>query len=99
MSLRPYLPTVPRSEAELDQRVPAGTSISIYLFPQMKGRSRVRVYGETPPADAYRRDAINALNYGLIGLSVCAILIFFLSRFRRMCFVDTDSPVQLTAQS
>src|SRR5579872_5927794 len=55
MGLRPYLPTVPRSQGELDERVPAGTSIPIYLFPQMKGRLRVRVYADTPPAEAYRR--------------------------------------------
>ena len=55
MSLRPYLPTVPRSEAELDQRVPIGTSIPIDLFPEMKGRLRVRVYSDTP-----RRKAITA---------------------------------------
>ncbi len=97
MSLRPYLPTVPRSQGELDARVPAGTSIPIYLFPEMKGRSRVRVYADTPPAEAYHRAAINAANYGLGGVALCAAVIFLLTRLRRMCFMDTDSSTQQLA--
>lgn len=90
MSLRPYLPTVPRSEAELDEQVPAGTSIPIYLFPAMKGRSRVRVYSDTPPAEDYRRTAMNTINYGLGGAALSAAVIFVLIRVRRMCFAETD---------
>jgi len=99
MGLRPYLNTVPRSQEEVDARVPAGTSIPIYLFPQMKGRSRVRVYDRTPTAEAYYHSAMNALNYGLLGLAVCAALVFVLSRLRRMCFDEVDSTMQLMAQS
>ncbi len=99
MSLRPYLPTVPRNEAELDEQVPVGTSIPIYLFPAMKGRSRVRVYSVTPPAEAYRRTAMNAVDYGLGGAALSAAIIFVLIRLRKMCFAEADSPIQQLAAS
>ena len=99
MGLRPYLTTVPRSEAELDDQVPVGTSIPIYLFPAMKGRSRVRVYSDTPPAEDYRRTAMNAVNYGLGGAVLSAAVIFVLIRLRRMCFAETDSSIQPLAAS
>lgn len=88
MGLRPYLQTVPRSQEELDGLVPIGTEIPIYLFPEMKGRSRVRIYADTPPAEAYHRAAINAVNYGLASLAVCFVLLVFLIRARKLCFVD-----------
>jgi hypothetical protein len=94
MSLLPYLRIRPRNEAELDERIPAGTSIPIYLFPELKGRSRVRVYEDTPPADAYHRTAINAVNYGLMGLAISAAVLFILNRVRRLCFAD--APVQFS---
>jgi hypothetical protein len=94
MGLRPYLKTVPRSQEELDGLVPDGTTIAIYLFPEMKGRSRVRVYSKTPTTENYRRAAMNAVNYGLAGLGICLALIFALSRLRRMCFVQSDSALQ-----
>jgi hypothetical protein len=94
MGLYPYLNPRPRSEAELDARVPIGTSIPIYLFPELKGRSRVRVYADTPPAQAYHRDAIQAANYGLIGLAICAVLLFVLNRVRGMCF--SEAPLEFS---
>jgi len=87
MGLYPYLHPRPRNEAELDERVPIGTSIPIYLFPELKGRSRVRVYADTPPAEAYHREAITAANYGLTGLAICGALLFILNRVRRLCFI------------
>jgi hypothetical protein len=93
MNLRPYLNTIPRSQEELDEHVSAGTSIPIYLFPEMKGRLRVRVYNDTPPAEAYHHAAMNALNYGLGGLALCAAMIFVLSRLRRMCYVKTEPAI------
>ena len=88
MGLYPYLHPRPRTEAELDERVPIGTSIPIYLFPELKGRLRVRVYADTPPAEAYHRDAITAANYGLMGLAICGALLFVLNRARRLCFAE-----------
>jgi hypothetical protein len=99
MSLRPYLPTVPRSQEELDERVPAGTSISIYLFPELKGRSRVRVYADTPPAEAYHRAAINAVNYGLASMAACIVLLFVLTRGRKLCFVEAMNILSPTSPS
>ena len=99
MGLRPYLQTVPRSQAELDQRVPVGTSIPIYLFPEMKGRSRVRVYDVTPTAETYHRTAIRAVNQSLEGLCLTGILILVLSRCRNLCYAETNPAVQLLPQS
>ena len=99
MSLQPYLRTRPRGQEELEDQVPIGTSIPIDLFPQMKGRLRVRVYSATPPADGYHRAAIDAVNYGLGGAALTAAVIFVLICLRRMCFAETDSTVQLLPQS
>lgn len=99
MNLQPYLHTMPHDQEELDAHVSAGTSIPIYLFPDLKGRSRVQVYEETAPAEAYRRAAMKAINYGLGGLALCAAMIFVLSRVRRMCFDETDSSLQIVARS
>lgn len=99
MDLESFVPTLPRSQAELDDAVPAGTSIPIYLFPNLKGRTRVRVYRETPPAEAYRSSAMNAAHYGLGGLALGAGLIFVLSLLRRMCFAAAEFPQASLAQS
>ncbi len=88
MDLIPYLHLVPRTEAELDSRVPPGTIIPIYYFPGMKGQSRAQVYEETPPAEASHRTAIRTANYGSLGLVVTAGVIFVLSRLRRTCYVE-----------
>jgi hypothetical protein len=93
MSLQPYLHIRPRSQEELDERVPMGTSIPIYLFPDLKGRSRVRVYDDTPLAEAYHRTAIKAANYGLMGLAICAGILFILNRVRMLCFSNPEQPV------
>jgi len=101
MSLQPYLQTRPRNEAELDERVPAGTLIPIYLFPELKGRSRVRVYADTPPAEAYQQTAIKAANHGLIGLAACGALLFILTRMRQLCFSKPEGSSEqfLTAKN
>jgi hypothetical protein len=88
MDLIPYLHFVPRTEAELESRVPPGTIIPIYYFPAMKGRSRAQVYEDTPPAEASHRTAVNAANYGLLGLIVTAGVIFVLARLRKACYVE-----------
>jgi|HubBroStandDraft_6_1064221.scaffolds.fasta_scaffold537200_1 hypothetical protein len=80
-----------RNQSELEERVPAGTSIPIYFFPGMKGRLRVRPYQEIPTADAYHRDAINALEYGLGGLAICGGILFILLRLRAGCFEQSEN--------
>lgn len=94
MGLMPYLHTKPRSEAELDERVPAGTVIPIYLFPQMKGRMRVRVDEGMPPADAYYESAMYRLKNSLLGVTLTGLAIFVLVRLRRICFAPPAPSLQ-----
>ncbi len=98
MSLQPYLHTRPRSQAELEDAVPAGTSIPIYLFPEMKGRLRVRIYSDIPPAEAYHRTAIKTAKYAPMGLAISLGLLFILTRVQRFCFSqNTDATIATTA--
>ncbi len=90
MSLQPYLHTSPRSQQELEARVPVGVVIPIYFFPGMKGRARVQAYAEVPPAEASRRTAITAINNSLIGLALSAGLLFVLRRVLRTCYVESE---------
>jgi len=95
MSLQRYVESFPRNQAELDAAVPTGTSIDVYYFPGLKGRARVVVYDEVPPAEASRRTAMNAITYSPLGLVVTAGLIFLLSRLRRLCFAE--EPIAMAA--
>lgn len=88
MSLFQFLHYQPKDQAELDSRVPAGTTIPVYLFPGLKGRTRVQVYTTIPPDEASRRTAMNILSYGLFWLALTVGIIFVLSRLRRACFVE-----------
>ena len=88
---QPYLQSRPRTQAELEEQVPVGTSIPVYLFPDLKGRSRIRIYQETPSAEAYRRSAISTLNHALIGIALAGGILFLLVRARRTCIVAPDS--------
>ena len=97
MSLQPYLQARPRTQAELEEQVPVGTSIPIYLFPDLKGRSRIRIYHETPTAEAYRRSALATLNHALISIALAGAVLFLLIRARRSCIADPD-PGRLLAQ-
>ena len=91
MSLRPYLHYVPRSQEELDAGLAAGTVIPVLFFPDMKGRARVQVLSDPPPAEASRRAATSTLNSSLIGLAVMAGIIFLLVLLRRSCYSDTET--------
>jgi hypothetical protein len=86
MDLVPYLRSKnlyqPHGRGELESWVPPGTSIPIYLFPNLKGRSRVRLYDDTPPAEAYHRAAMNAVHYSLGGVALCAVTILLLLKIR-----------------
>jgi hypothetical protein len=90
MDLKPYLYARnlyrPHGAAELEAWVPPGTSIPIYLFPNLKGRSRVRLYADASPAEAYHRAAMKAANYGLGGVAFSALAMFVLTRIRAACF-------------
>src|SRR5437868_8380825 len=94
ISLLPYVHAVPRSEGELDSRVPIGTVIPVYVFPQLKGRARVQVYDPVPPAEASHRMAVSTVKNTLLALAVMAGVLFVLSRLRALCFADTDAAFQ-----
>ena len=66
----------------------------MYFFPDLQGRSRVLLFTGVPPAEANHRAALNALNYGLLGLAVMAGLIFVLSRLRRACLIEGEATLQ-----
>lgn len=97
MDLRPYLDYVPRSQAELDSGVSPGTTIAIYYFPALKGRARVQVVGELPPAEEGHRDAMNALKYGLAGLAISGALLFVMRRLLNSCYQKNESAFAATA--
>jgi hypothetical protein len=97
MSLQPYLQTRVHSLAELEERVPAGTNIPIYFFPDLKGRLRVRVYQDVPVADAYHQAALNAVKYGSTGLAICIAVIYLLLRLQKMCFAREENIQQFAA--
>ncbi|HEV2397722.1 MAG TPA: hypothetical protein VGS27_12325 [Candidatus Sulfotelmatobacter sp.] len=99
ISLQPYVHDRMRNPQELDARVPAGTAIPIYFFPDMKGRLRVRVYQGVPLADAYHQTALNAAKYGSIGLAICIGVIFLLLRIQKTCFAEEDNFQQLGASA
>jgi hypothetical protein len=97
MSLRPYVRAIPRSQAELEERVPVGVVIPIYFFPNLKGRARVELYQELPPAEASHREAITAVNDSLLGLAIAGALLFVLTRVRRVCYAERNASLQEAA--
>jgi hypothetical protein len=97
MSLMPYPHTQPRSEAQLEERVPPGTVIRIYLFPQIKGRMRVRVDEGLPPADAYYQSAMKRLKNSLLGLALIGLAWVVLWRIRGLCFARPSPSFQEAA--
>ncbi|MFZ0733794.1 MAG: hypothetical protein WAM79_15830 [Candidatus Sulfotelmatobacter sp.] len=99
MNLLPYLHTMPRDLEELDERVPVGTSIPIYLFPNLKGRSRLCVLEAGLPSEASHRHVIDTLNYGTGGLALSGAIIFLLARLRRVCFDHSPPSQPLASQA
>lgn len=94
MSLGPYLHYVPRSQEELDAGLGPGTVIPIYFFPDMKGRARVQVLSDPPPAEASRRAAMRTLHSSLYGLTVTGVIVFLLILLRRTCYTDREVSFQ-----
>jgi hypothetical protein len=83
MNLFPYLKRFPRDQAELDDSVPPGTVIPVYLFPNLKGRSRIQVVDVLPPGEASRRTEMWVLRRAPMALALLGALIFLLIRIRR----------------
>jgi hypothetical protein len=94
INLLPFVHNTPRSEAELNSRVPVGTVIPIYLFPTLKGRARVQVYDPVPPAEASHRMAISTVKNVLLALAVMGIALFVLYRLRELCFAENEASLQ-----
>jgi hypothetical protein len=82
MNLIPYLKRVPHDQAELNGLVPPGTMVPVYLFPNLKGQSRIQVIDVLPPGEASRRTETWVLRRVPIGLAVIGALIFLLVRIR-----------------
>jgi hypothetical protein len=95
MNLEPYVQTRIRSQAELDDQVPAGISIPIYVFPEMQGRARVQAIADLPPAEASKQQALKTARQGLLGLLILGLVMFLLVRVRGLCFAE--APPGLTA--
>jgi hypothetical protein len=85
MNLLPYLKRVPRDQAELNDSVPPGTVIPVYLFPNLKGQSRIQVIDVLPPGEASRRTETWVLRRAPVALAFQGALIFLLVRIRRFC--------------
>jgi hypothetical protein len=85
MDLVPYLKRAPRGQVELNDLVPPGTAIPVYLFPNLKGRSRIEVIDVLPPGEASRRTETWGLRRAPVALAVLGALILLLVRIRRSC--------------
>jgi hypothetical protein len=77
-----------RNEGDLSSLVPAETVIPIYFFPSLKGRARAQLDTGVPPAEEGHRAALEAMQYGLLGLVVSAGILFLLLRVRRSCYLE-----------
>ena len=85
MDLVPYLKRAPSGQVELNDLVPPGTAIPVYLFPNLKGRSRIEVIDVLPPGEASRRTETWVLRRAPVALAVLGALILLLVRIRRSC--------------
>jgi hypothetical protein len=83
MDLPHYLRYSVRNQAELNDSVPPGTVIPVYLFPNLKGRSRIQEIDVLPPGEASRRTETWVLRRVTAALAVLGGLIFLLVRIRR----------------
>jgi hypothetical protein len=88
MNLVPYLRRAPpdlfpQDQAELNDLVPPGTVIPVYLFPNLKGQLRIEVIEVLPPGEANRRTETWVLRHAPGALAVLGALIFLLVRIRR----------------
>ena len=70
---------------ELVRLIPAGTTIPVYYFPDLKDAARVRFVGNLPPAEQGQKNTTNVLHYGALGLAMCAGGVLALIPLRRMC--------------
>jgi hypothetical protein len=83
MDLLPYLKREPQGQAEVNQLVPRGLAIPVYLFPNLEGQSRIRVIDGLPPGEASRRTETWVLRRAPVALAILGALILLLVRVRR----------------
>lgn len=83
MNLLPYLKRVPSGQSELNASVPPGTTIPVYLFPNLKGQSRIAVIDSLRPGEEGRRTETLVLRREPVILAVLGALILLLVRIRR----------------
>lgn len=98
MNLRPYLRMMPYDQSTLEQMVPAGTSIPVYLFSGLKGKMRVQLNNGPPPAEAASQAATSVVRNGCLGLAMCCGVLFVLIRLRRMCLAEPETMDGISAQ-
>lgn len=85
MNLMPFLHIAPRGQHDLEGRVPVGTVIRVFLFPDLRGQARVLYDSGTPPAEQGQREESGALRYGPLGAVGCAGMVFLLVLLRAVC--------------
>ncbi len=85
MDLLPYLKSTPNGQGELNDLVPPGTVIPVYLFPNLRGQRRVQVIGALPPAETNYNAEMLVLRKGSIALAALGALLFVLVLIRRSC--------------
>ena len=83
MDLMTYLARIPRDQYDLMNLVPEGTVIPVYLFPTLKGASRIQPIRAVPTAEGYQRQATWASNraFPAIGLLGMITALLSLARF------------------
>lgn len=91
MSLYSYLGSTPHGQSELEARVPSGTSIPIYLYTGLKGRSRVQLNDGADLAEANHQAALATLNHAVRYLALDAAILFVLILLRRGCYGEDRS--------
>lgn len=79
-----------RTNDDLQEHVPPGTSIPIYYFPSLKGRSRNQVYSDTPPAESYHQAMMAVITEAPPAWLLTAAVVFLLVRIRRSCVREED---------
>jgi hypothetical protein len=81
MDLIPYIGTLPTfhnknptNQLELKEMVPEGTSIPVYLFPNLEGVNRVQLILSRPTAESYARLATWTTNHAFPVVALCGLI-------------------------
>ena len=83
MDLSLHLKRSVRNQSELNDLVPPGTVIPVYLFPNLKGQSRIQLIDVLPPGEASRRTEMWVLRRAPVALVALGALILLSLRIRR----------------